>query len=150
MKSDDIQRAAPVAEATPPPQAADIRDRWWWVEHSVWTDRMLTRLEHKRADNASRDGLRLWDKVLAERNLQAAFRAVWRNDGSPGVDGQTVQQFDEQAQAELARLSEELRTRRYNRQPARRVWIPKPGTTERRPLGIPRCGIERSKRPCAT
>jgi len=34
-----------VAGVTSPPQAADIRDRWWWVEHSVWTDRMLTRLE---------------------------------------------------------------------------------------------------------
>jgi RNA-directed DNA polymerase len=37
----------------------------------------------------------------------------------------------------LSRLREELRTKRYQRQPARRVWIPKPGTTEKRPLGIP-------------
>ena len=42
-----------------------------------------------------------------------------------------------QEQAELARLREELRSQRYHRQPARRVWIPKPGTTEKRPLGIP-------------
>jgi RNA-directed DNA polymerase len=134
MKSDETNRAAPVAEGTPPPQAADIRDRWWWVEHSIWTDRMLTRLE--QSEPATK-WFRLWDKVLAERNLQAAFWAVWRNDGAPGVDGQTVQQFDEQAEAELAGLREELRTRRYRRQPARRVWIPKPGTNERRPLGIP-------------
>ena len=26
-------------------QAGEIRDRWWWVEHSIWTERMLTRLE---------------------------------------------------------------------------------------------------------
>jgi hypothetical protein len=44
MKSDETNRAATVAGETPPPQAADIRNRWWWVEHSVWTDRMLTRL----------------------------------------------------------------------------------------------------------
>ena len=56
---------------------------------------------------------------------------------SPGVDGQTVKQFDAQAEAELARLREELHSKRYRRQPARRVWIPKPGTTEQRPLGIP-------------
>jgi RNA-directed DNA polymerase len=133
-KSDDTQRAAPVAEATPSPQAADIRDLWWWVEHSVWTDRMLTRLEECEPTTK---WFRFWDKVLAERNLQAAFWAVWRNDGAPGVDGQTVHQFDEHAKAELAGLREELCTRRYRRQPARRVWIPKPGTTEKRPFGIP-------------
>jgi RNA-directed DNA polymerase len=75
--------------------------------------------------------------VLSKRNLQSAFGAVWRNDGAPGVDGQTVKQFDEQSETQLARLREELRTKRYRRQPARRVWIPKPGTTEQRPLGIP-------------
>ena len=79
----------------------------------------------------------LWDKVIAERNLQAAFWAVWRNAGAPGVDGQTVAQFGAQELAQLAKLREELRTKRYRRQPARRTWIPKPGSTEPRPLGIP-------------
>jgi hypothetical protein len=45
MTNDETDRAAAVAGVTSPPQAADIRDRWWWVEHSEWTDRMLTRLE---------------------------------------------------------------------------------------------------------
>jgi RNA-directed DNA polymerase len=75
--------------------------------------------------------------VRSERNLQAAFWAVWRNEGAPGVDGQTVSQFDAEQEAELAKLGEELRNKRYRRQPARRVWIPKPGSTEKRPLGIP-------------
>jgi len=69
--------------------------------------------------------------------MQAAFWAVWRNAGAPGVDGQSVGQFEAQAVAELAKLREELRDKRYHRQAARRVWIPKPGTTEKRPLGIP-------------
>lgn len=115
-------------------QAGEIRDRWWWIEHSVWTDRMLTRLEQSEPTTV---WFGLWDKVCAERNLQAAFQAVWRKRGAPGVDGQTVRQFDEQAASQLARLRDELRTGRYRRQPARRVWIPKPGTTEQRPLGIP-------------
>lgn len=134
MTNDETNRAATVAGATPPPQAADIRDRWWWVEQSIWTERMLTRLE---ISEPTTKWFRLWDKVVSERNLQAAFWAVWRNDGAPGVDGQTVSQFDQQSEAELARLGEELRHKRYRRQPARRVWIPKPGTTEKRPLGIP-------------
>jgi RNA-directed DNA polymerase len=79
----------------------------------------------------------LWDKVISERNLQAAFWAVWRNKGAPGVDGQTVPQFAAQEQAELAKLRGQLRTKSYHRQPARRKWIPKAGTSEERPLGIP-------------
>ena len=134
MKRDERNRAAKVAGEAGPQQAADIRDRWWWVEPSVWTERMLTRLEQS---GPKTKWFRLWDKVLGERTLQAAFWAVWRNQGAPGVDGQTVKQFDEQNGTELARLREELRSRSYRRHPARRVWIPKPGTTERRPLGIP-------------
>jgi len=79
----------------------------------------------------------LWDKVWAEANLLHAFYAVWRNDGAPGVDHQTIAQFDEQHREELAKLRQELRTGNYRAQPARRVWIPKLGTTEQRPLGIP-------------
>jgi RNA-directed DNA polymerase len=95
---------------------------------------MLTRLEESEPTTV---WFRLWDKVLMERNLQSAFWAVWRNQGAPGVDGQNVQQFQAQEQAELAKLREQLRTQSYRRQPARRVWIPKPGSTEKRPLGIP-------------
>jgi RNA-directed DNA polymerase len=134
MKNDEPTRPATVTGASQPKQAGDILDRWWWVEHSVWTERMLTRLATSEPTTV---WYGLWDKVLSERNLQAAFWAVWRNRGAPGVDGQTVPQFEAQAQAELARLREELRSQRYRRQPARRVWIPKPGTTEQRPLGIP-------------
>jgi RNA-directed DNA polymerase len=125
---------ATVTEATQAKQAGNIQERWSWVEHSIWTDRMLTRLDQSEPTTV---WFGLWDKVWAERNLQAAFWAVWRNDGAPGVDGQTVRQFDAHLESELARMSEELRQRRYRRQPARRVWIPKPGTNEKRPLGIP-------------
>jgi RNA-directed DNA polymerase len=95
---------------------------------------MLTRLETSEPTTV---WYGLWDKVIAERNLQAAFWAVWRNWGAPGVDGQTVAQFGAQELAQLAKLHEELRTKRYRRHPARRAWIPKPGSTEKRPLGIP-------------
>jgi RNA-directed DNA polymerase len=135
MKNDESKdRPAAVTGTKQPKQAGDIRDRWWWIEHSVWTDRMLERLEQSEPTTV---WFGLWDKVCAQRNLQAAFWAVWRNKGAPGVDGQTVRQFDQQSEAELARLGEELRDKRYRRKPARRVWIPKPGTTEKRPLGIP-------------
>ena len=100
----------------------------------MWTERMLTRLE---ASEPTTVWYGLWDKVHSERNLEAAFWAVWRNRGAPGVDGQTVPQFAAQEQAQLAKLREELRSKRYHRQPARRAWLAKPGTLEKRPLGIP-------------
>ena len=134
MTNDETTRPAAVAGPTSPKQAGDSHARWGWVEHSVWTERMLTRLEQSEPSTV---WYGLWDKVIAERNLQAAFWAVWRKAGAPGVDRQSVGQFAAQEQAELAKLREELRDKRYHRQPARRVWLPKPGTTEKRPLGIP-------------
>jgi RNA-directed DNA polymerase len=80
---------------------------------------------------------RLIDKVYALRNLQAAFWAVWRNGGSPGVDRQSVEQFDAQHTEELGKLSQQLQERTYQPHPVRRVWVPKPGSHEKRPLGIP-------------
>ena len=53
------------------------------------------------------------------------------------MDGQTVRQFDAHAATELARLAEQLRGDTYRPHPARRAWIPKPGSSEQRPLGIP-------------
>ena len=44
-------------------------------------------------------------KVWAEANLRHAYYAVWRNDGAPGVDGQTIAQFKAQESEQLAKLS---------------------------------------------
>jgi len=133
MKSETIT-IEPAGVAAKPPQAGEARDRWWWVEQAVWTERMLERLAQSGPTTV---WFRLWDKVFAKDNLQASYWAVWRNQGAAGVDGQTVGQFDAQEAAELARLGEELRTGSYRPLPARRQWIPKPGTNEKRPLGIP-------------
>jgi RNA-directed DNA polymerase len=96
---------------------------------------MLSRLGS--TEEQARVWYSLMDKVYAPANLQSAFAAVRRNRGSAGVDGQTVGQFDAHAEAELARLAEQLRGGTYRPHPARRVWIPKPGSKEQRPLGIP-------------
>jgi RNA-directed DNA polymerase len=54
-----------------------------------------------------------------------------------GADAQTVAHFARQEAAELARLHAQLRDGTYRPQPVLRAWIPKPGSNERRPLGIP-------------
>jgi RNA-directed DNA polymerase len=125
-------KPAKVSEATQ--QAGETHDPWWWVERGVWTDSMLRALE-----NGVQGGkwFRLIDKVYAERNLQRGFDAVWRNKGSAGIDGQTVQQFDARLEENIGELAHELREQRYEPEPVKRVWIDKPGSKEKRPLGIP-------------
>ena len=133
MNRNDEQ--APAAVAATPKQAGETRDPWWWVERCVWTERMLTRLTS--GEPADRVWFALADKTYAPANLARAFAKVWRNGGSAGADAQTVAHFARQAEAELARLAEQLRTGTYRPQPGRRAWIPKPGSKEKRPLGIP-------------
>jgi RNA-directed DNA polymerase len=79
----------------------------------------------------------LIDKVYSEANLTSAFAEVARNGGSAGVDRRTIATFEARKVENCRHLSELVRTGRYEPQPIRRVWIPKPGRKEKRPLGIP-------------
>lgn len=78
----------------------------------------------------------LYDRLLNRRALARAFEKVRRAQGAPGVDGQTINDFESGLLDELTRLTNELRTKTYQPQPVRRVTIPKPGGGERN-LGIP-------------
>ena len=135
MNQNNEDQPTPVPRAIGAQQAGEARDPWWWVERGVWTERMLTRLT--AGESADRVWFRLWDKTYAPANLQSAYVKVWRNGGSAGADAQTVAHFARQAEAELAGLHAQLRDGKYRPQPVRRAWIPKPGSNERRPLGIP-------------
>jgi RNA-directed DNA polymerase len=79
----------------------------------------------------------LIDKLHTEATLRAAFTQVAANRGAAGVDHVTVERYAKDADANLRRLSEELRQGGYRPQQIRRHYIPKPGSQEMRPLGIP-------------
>jgi RNA-directed DNA polymerase len=79
----------------------------------------------------------LIDKLYPETTLRAAFKAVAANRGSAGVDHVSIADYTETLDANLARLSEALRAGTYRPQAIRRHYIPKPGSQEKRPLGIP-------------
>jgi RNA-directed DNA polymerase len=82
---------------------------------------------------------RLIDKVYAPKNLWSSWTRSARNQGSPGVDGITIDRYEKDAAANLARLSEQLRAGQYRPKPILRTYIPKPDGTKR-PLGIPTVG----------
>jgi RNA-directed DNA polymerase len=62
---------------------------------------------------------------------------VKANRGAAGVDHVSIERYASDLDANLERLSESLRTGTYHPQAIRRHFIPKPGSQEKRPLGIP-------------
>jgi RNA-directed DNA polymerase len=80
----------------------------------------------------------LRDKIVRSDVLWRAWVAVRRNDGAPGIDNTTLDQVEQYGIGRLLdELACELREGRYRPLPARRVLIPKPGSSEMRPLSIP-------------
>ena len=106
-----------------------------WAHHTVWTNRMLTTL----LENKVRGGKwhTLIDKVFNELNLFCSAHKVLGKKGAAGIDRQTVEDFAEHEREELRHLLEQLRDGTYSPSPVRRTWIPKLGSSEKRPLGIP-------------
>jgi len=128
------QETTPLAVPETAQQGGEVLDRWFWTERVVWTERMLTAL-----DEGVKGGVwfRLIDKVWSERNLWASYDKVAANGGAPGVDHVTVEAFGDELEANVEQLTAALREGTYKPQAIRRVYIPKPGSSEQRPLGIP-------------
>src|SRR5204863_6559931 len=124
-------RPTPVREAK---QVGEVPARWAWTEPTVWTERMLTALEV-----GVKGGIwfSLIDKVYKPRNLRAAFAQVKANQGAAGVDHQTIEMFEADLETNLSKVSQQLADGSYRPQAVRRKWIAKPGSSEKRPLGIP-------------
>lgn len=78
----------------------------------------------------------LIDKIYREENLELAFKLVKRNNGAPGIDGETVSDFAIELEQNIEFLHERLKTNTYEPSPVRRVEIEKPDGGVRL-LGIP-------------
>src|SRR5438045_536660 len=102
-------------------QAEDVRARWAWTEPSVWTDRMLTALEHGVKGGV---WFSLIDKVHSPANLFASYAKVAANGGAAGVDHVSVEDFTRQLPRNLGKLAEQLKDGTYRPQSVRRVHIP--------------------------
>jgi RNA-directed DNA polymerase len=115
-------------------QGGDLRARWAWVEPTVWTERMLATLE---TGIEGGKWFRLIDKVWSAKNLAGSLQKVVAKGGSAGIDNQSARAVYEYQEQTIRKLEQELRTGQYQPQAVKRVWIPKPGSQEKRPLGVP-------------
>ena len=79
----------------------------------------------------------LFKEICAPETLKEAFKFVKRNKGAPGVDGITIDRFEEDLEKNLNQLSIEVMSWTYKPTPVKRVEIPKPGRKGVRLLGIP-------------
>ena len=79
----------------------------------------------------------LYDKVYRRDVLAYAYERCKANGGAGGEDNQTFEDIDAYgAERWLDERTQELKSRTYQPQPVRRVYIPKPDGKQR-PLGIP-------------
>lgn len=100
----------------------------------IWSTNMLRAL-----DNSAK-GFKwysLKDKICRETALEFGFYKVYRSDGGCGIDGQTIKMFEENLRPNITSLSKKLMNTQYEPMSTMRVYIDKPGSTAKRPLGIP-------------
>lgn len=86
------------------------------------------RLEDKRE---------IFERILETYNLKAAFKRVKANKGAPGIDGITIEEYEQNLEEELKQLKDEVQSWSYKPTPVKRVEIPKPNGKGTRNLGIP-------------
>ena len=78
----------------------------------------------------------LIDKIYNKNNILDAFKLVKKNKGAPGIDGETVLDFEKLLDDKINEIHCELKSGKYRPSPVKRTYIDKDDGTKR-PLGIP-------------
>ena len=108
-----------------------------WERHKaerwIWSKKMLEALDKGVKGNK---WFSLIDKVFKVTTLELAWAKVLSNVPArrDGVDGITVKRFAKDSHTRLLAVKEQIEGNVYQPQSIKRVWIPKPGSPEKRPL----------------
>ena len=132
VKDTQLQNKLP--EVPRAKQGREVGPRWDWTEAEVWTERMLTSLE--RGIKGGK-WYSLNDKIGKRENLERAVLKVTAGKSEKKADGKRCREYARQKAERLARLQKFLQEGQYQPRPVQRCWIPKLGSKELRPLGVP-------------
>lgn len=98
--------------------------------------KILKRLMINVEIRKERTSMEILEKVLEDKNLFEAYKQVYKNRGASGIDGLTVDDLGYYMYEHKEEIKEQIRNRKYNPKPVRRVYIPK-DNGDKRGLGIP-------------
>ena len=115
-------------------QGREIPPQWAWTEAVVWTERMLETLE---GGIKGGQWYSLMDKVWKMENLERAVEKVAEGKSRQKADGRKCRRYADQSAQRLPPLQTRIQSGQYQPKPVQRVWIPKLGSKEMRPLGVP-------------
>ncbi len=122
----DVERQSEKAVAAPDGSGRNLREQG-----------AGTSIIAARTDDFHPETSELIEAVVERENMQAAYKRVKSNKGSPGVDRVSVDDLRDYLVEHWPRIREELLEDRYQPSPVLRVEIPKPGGKGMRQLGIP-------------
>ncbi len=84
---------------------------------------------------------RVMEEVCERENRRAALKRVRANQGSPGIDGMTVEELPEYLEQHWPAIREQLLSGTYEPKPVKRVEIPKPDGSSLHSAGVRKLGI---------
>ena len=102
-------------------------------------DEMQKKLSQKATKEPEHHFENLYGLLCHEVWLRVAAHTVLQNKGSgtAGIDGMTKSNFLGDPDGYIRSLQASLKAKTFEPEPVKRVYIPKPNSEKKRPLGIP-------------
>ena len=98
--------------------------------------RDLTRIGQQARKDGKARFTSIYHFVTDVDHLRASYKEMEKGS-APGIDGVTKEEYGEGLEGNLRDLADRLGRMGYKPQPVKRVYIPKPGSQKKRPLGMP-------------
>lgn len=98
--------------------------------------RDLKRIGQRAREDGKARFTSIYHYVTDADHLRASYKEL-ETGSAPGVDGVTKEGYGERLEENIQELAGRLGRLGYKPKPVKRVYIPKPGSQKKRPLGLP-------------